>query len=223
MGTGGSANDGGVADGGRVDGGSSDGGILDGSVTLPVVDGSAGGRLAIVRIVDAVIAPIKSDGTSWDPGGGGVPAGLSQELGNALSSINPEAAVASLLLEPTVKALSKPDAYGTAQATVYGMITPAVYLAAADAAVQDNFTPIWPATWNYQNIPIDTDVRISITLFDADLLDSDDPIGSAEINSADLRAALAAQKKLEVKVSDQTNGQLLFIGISVTEQAGSVK
>jgi len=198
--------------------------VLDGSVTLPVVDGSAGGRLAIVRIVDAVIAPIKADGTSWDPSltGASVPPGLSQDLTKALASIDPLAAVASLLLAPATQALSKPDPYGTAQATVYGVITPPHDLATPDAAIQDNFTPIWPATWNYQNIPIDTDVRISITLFDADF-DANDPIGSAEINSADLRAALAAQKKLEVKVSDQTDGQLLFIGISVTEQSGRIK
>jgi hypothetical protein len=35
------------------------------------------------------------------------------------------------------------------------------------------------------------------------------------VNSVDLKAALAAQKKYEVDVSDQTSNQLVFIGISV--------
>ena len=69
------------------------------------------------------------------------------------------------------------------------------------------------------NVPVDSDVRIAVTLWDLDLV-NDDPIGSVEINSSDLKDALAAQQKFEVRVDDQTDGQLLFIGISVVQQQG---
>lgn len=92
-------------------------------------------------------------------------------------------------------------------------------LAQRSDAIQDTYTPIWPYGWYYTNVPIDSDVRITVQLWDEDLVD-DDPIGTAQINASDLKAALAAQDKFEVRVDDQTDGQLLFIGISVIEQQG---
>jgi hypothetical protein len=62
-------------------------------------------------------------------------------------------------------------------------------------------------------------VRILVELWDDDLV-NDDPIGAAEINSTDLMDALVAQQKFYVRVDDQTEGQLLFLGISVVQQAG---
>ena len=118
-------------------------------------------------------------------------------------------------------AYKTPDAgsYGWAQATVFGVTGDEYSLAQASEAVQDNYTPIWPDVWRYVNVPIDSDVRILVSLWDSDLV-NDDPIGAPEINSTDLMNALTAQRKYEVRVDDQTDGQLLFIGISVVQQAG---
>jgi hypothetical protein len=178
--------------------------------------------LATVQIVDAIIAPGKADGTAWD-GTVTIPDSVLNALGTALAGGDPVGGTLAVLAGPdlnnAISTLDKPDAYGWAQATIFGSTGYAYYLAQPSEAVQDNYTPIWPEVWQYPNVPIDSDVRILVTLVDSDLV-NDDPIGAAEINSTDLINALAAQKKYEVRVDDQTDGQLLFIGISVVQQTG---
>ena len=102
----------------------------------------------------------------------------------------------------------------------FGTVGQSIWLADEADAIQDSYTPIWPYGWYYTNVPIDSDVRIGVTLIDSDLV-NDDPIGTAEINSTDLKDALAAQDKFYVRVDSQTDGQLLLIGITVVQQAGS--
>ena len=180
-----------------------------------------------VQIVDAIIAPGKADGTSWDETYDGyVPASVLTELGDRAS--RRESCwrdVSRPRWPPNLNnaielVRTKPDAYGTAQATTFGVAGDAYWLAHDRSdAIQDNYTPIWPYGWHYTNVPIDSDVRILVNLSDKDLV-NDDPIGAAEINSTDLMDALAAQQKFYVRVDDQTAGQLLFIGISVVQQTG---
>jgi hypothetical protein len=175
-----------------------------------------------VQIVDAIIAPGKADGTSWDETFT-IPTPVLMELGDALASGDPVGGTLAVLAGPdlnnAISSLAKPDAYGTAQATVFGVTGDAYWLAQRSDAVPDNYTPIWPYGWHYTNVPIDSDVRILVILADEDLV-NDDPIGAAEINSTDLMNALAAEKKFYVRVDGQTDGQLLFIGISVVQQTG---
>jgi hypothetical protein len=176
------------------------------------------GRLVTVQIKDAIIAPGMSDHSDWD-GIGTVDPSVVQAVAQALLASDPAAAVVAALTNPVLDNVDKPDPYGSAQLTVYGVTYAPDALATMDQALPNTFQPIWPSTWLYKNIPIDSDVRIGVDLWDLDLVE-DDTIGSAEINSTDLKAALTAQKKYEVRVDDQTNGQLLFIGISVVEQQG---
>jgi len=182
------------------------------------------GRWVSVQVVDAIIAPSKADGTAWD-GTVMIPDEVLTQVGDALAGGDPVGGVLAVLAGPTlndaIDSLDKPDAFGTAQATVFGTIGEAYWLAQEGDAIQDSYTPIWPYGWYYKNVPIDSDVRISVQLWDSDLID-DDPIGVAQINSSDFKAALAAQEKFYVRVDDQTDGQLLFIGISVTQQTGEL-
>jgi hypothetical protein len=194
-----------------------DASIPDGNVATPT-DGGYTGRLVSVQIKDAIIAPGMADGSDWD-GIGMVDPTVVQEVAAALMESDPAAAVIAALANPVLDSVDKPDPYGTAQLTAYGTTFAPVALVTRDNAIPNTFTPIWPSTWQYKNIPIDTDVRISVDLWDEDLVD-DDPIGDPEINSNDLKTALAAQDKYEVRVGGQTDGQLLFIGISVVEQQG---
>jgi hypothetical protein len=184
--------------------------------------GSYTGRWVSVQIVDAIIAPGKADGTAWD-GTVMIPDSVLNALGTALAGGDPAGGSLAVLAGPDLNSaiisLDKPDSYGWAQATVFGVTGDAYSLAQASEAVQDNYTPIWPDVWRYVNVPIDSDVRILVSLWDSDLV-NDDPIGAPEINSTDLMNALTAQRKYEVRVDDQTDGQLLFIGISVVQQAG---
>ena len=58
------------------------------------------------------------------------------------------------------------------------------------------------------------DVRFLVNLSDVDLV-YDDPIGTAEINMDDVRAALASKQVYHVNVADQTFNTILFVDISV--------
>jgi hypothetical protein len=64
-------------------------------------------------------------------------------------------------------------------------------------------------------VPVDSDVRIGITLWESDLVD-DAPIDAVELNSQDLKDARAAQQVFDVRVDDQGQHQLLFVGVSPT-------
>lgn len=220
--TGSGGSDGGSAgntSGANVDAGTS----TDGNVSSASDGGgSYTGRWVSVQIIDAIIAPGKADGTAWD-GTVPIPDSVLNALGTALAGGDPLGGSLAVLAGPdlnnAISSFDKPDAYGSAQATVFGVTGGAYALAQPSEAVQDNYTPIWPDVWQYVNVPIDSDVRILVSLWDSDLV-NDDPIGAAEINSTDLMGALALQRKYEVRVDDQTDGQLLFIGISVVQQAG---
>jgi hypothetical protein len=192
-----------------------DAGIADEDVSPPS-DGGYTGRLVTIQIKDAIVAPGKADGSNWD-GLGKVDSSVVQAVAAALLESDPAAKVVAALANPVLGNVDKPDPYGTAQLTAYGMTFAPDVRVTRDSAIRDTFTPIFPSTFAYKNVPIDTDVRISVDLWDKDLLD-DDPIGDAEINSTDLRAALAAQNKYEVRVDGQTDGQLLFVGIEVVQQ-----
>jgi hypothetical protein len=209
------------AGGQSIDAGTS----TDGKVSSTGTGGSYAGRWVSVQIVDAIIAPGKTDGTAWDWDLTTVtiPASVWNALGTALAGGDPLGGTLAVLagpeLESAISTTNKPDAYGWAQATVFGVSGDAYWLADRSDAIPDNYTPIWPYGWHYTNVPIDSDVRILVNLSDKDLV-NDDPIGAAEINSTDLMDALAVQQKFYVRVDDQTDGQLLFIGISVVQQTG---
>jgi len=182
--------------------------------------GGAGGytgRFATVLIEDALIGPAKVNGDPWDEGNP-IPQQVFVDLNAALTGPNPfTAAVAVLgekLLTDALSATEKPDVVGTMRLDVAGQIGTEATLVASEERSQDSYTPVFPAPRGYSKVPIDADVRLHIHLQDDDVL-LDDDIGAAVINAADMQAALAARKKVEVPIWDQTNKQILFIGISV--------
>jgi hypothetical protein len=186
-----------------------DGGTSDGGYT---------GRLVSVVITDSIIAPSMANGSNWD-GPGMIDPSVTQEVAQALGASDPAAAVLAVLAGPALQNLDQPDPYGDAYATVFGVPGAKGDLASSAAPESNTFHPIWHTTWYFGNIPIDSDVRITVELSDSDLV-YDDPIDTVEINSTDLKAALAAQQNYEVQTNDQGQGQLLFVGISVTQQSG---
>jgi hypothetical protein len=180
------------------------------------------GRFVTVSLEDCVVGPGKADQTPWDPSLTGVsmiPSKVYSDLATALGAIDPVAAVVGVLAGPTltgaITASQKPDVYGTVRLDIGAKIGDEYWLIERGLQMDDSFRPAFPSGSIYQHVPIDADIRIRFNLFDADALDDDDAIGIAVVNSVDLKAALAAQKKYEVDVSDQTSNQLVFIGISV--------
>lgn len=156
-------------------------------------------------------------------GPGTVDPTIINDVSEALLGANPAAAVLSILANPALATFDPPDPYGTVQATAFGVTGPGYPgLASSANPVSNTYNPIWPnGGFQYTDVPIDSDVRITVSLWDSDVV-FDDTIGVAVINSDDFKAALAAQQKYEVQVNDQTNGQLLFVGIEVVQQAGQL-
>lgn len=61
-----------------------------------------------------------------------------------------------------------------------------------------------------------SDLRVRLSLLDEDLVNHD-AIGVVELNAWDLDAAVKANQVFHVRVDDQANGQVLFVGISVRQ------
>jgi len=186
----------------------------DREISAPL-DSSYIGRLATVQVTEAIIGPGKSGGTQWD-GVGQVSPILLSSLDRALVGPDPVGDVLTALSRHSAS-LGKPDPYGTVQLTAFGIVTDRVPLATVEDAIPDTFVPSWPYRWRYTNVPIDSDVRITVDLLDRDLM-SDDAIGVAEIVPSDLVQALRSRGTFQVQVDGQTEGQLLFVGIDAAEQ-----
>jgi len=236
----GRAGTGGGSTGAAGRGGSTGTGASDGSGGSTGTGGSGGtpinctgtnynGRYVSVTFKDAIIGPGKVDHTAWDVGSGGgtltIPNSVLNDLGTALASGNPVGGAIAVLAGPAlnsaIDATAKPDVFGWVSGTAFGVMGDAFYLAESSERIDNNYTPAWPGTGlTFVNAPIDCDVRFDVTLIDYDPLDDNDAIGTPEINSNDLQDALAAQQKFNVRVDDQTAGQLLFLGITVVQQAG---
>ena len=84
--------------------------------------------------------------------------------------------------------------------------------AVALAKVQDSFTPQWNSA-QWQGVDVRR-ARVRVELIDKDV-SNDDPIGTVEISTQQLRDAAAAGSIFPVRVDSQTNGQVLFLLISV--------
>ena len=165
---------------------------------------------ARVTLVGITFAPNKPDGTQWD-GPGRVSAEDVQLIAGALGAADPYAAVLAVLSKPTIQALEKPDAGGTAAlVSARGGPGPTTVLNAA----RDSFTPqfVGPPTWNH--VPLDGSVRLRVEVIDRDAV-FDDPAGVFEVNRDDMLRALQAGRVYQVRVADQTTRQVLFAGISV--------
>ncbi len=169
-----------------------------------------------VELQSALIGPGKLDRTAWDGDGTMVSTEVWSQLATALAGANPYAAAAALLVNPVLAGTKAPDPLGTARLDVGQGIGLTITLADPATNMEDTYatTWSWPAIW--QKVPIDMPLRIRVSLTDEDLVNHD-AIGVAELNNSHLRAALMAGQVYHVPVADQTNQQILFLGISVRQ------
>jgi len=183
-----------------------------------------------VEVLSALIGPSKVDGSKWD-GIGHVKPEVQQQVQRiaaqkvvALAGLAvgvaaaPYTAAVSLMSGIGTSFLSKedkPDPYGTVEVAVDNEYQPAMKrdLYPRGGFEKDTFMPSFP-DGAFQRIPLKKGTRFRVTLWDKDLTKSDF-IGKAEITYDDLVAALNAGKIYQVMVADQTQNQLLFIGIAV--------
>jgi hypothetical protein len=168
-----------------------------------------------VTLLDAVIGPTKSDGRPWD----GLGAGADREIGAGLDAAvaiadvsQSYATVLGLLAKAANKGLAAPEPYGSGEIArgAGGAFGEAVDL----QADRDTCTPMWRPSRIWRHVELNDRVRIRIKLTDRDF-QFDDPIGAVELNATDLRTALASGHNYHVRTAEQSDRQVLFVGVSV--------
>jgi hypothetical protein len=169
-----------------------------------------------IEIIQCLVGPSKSDGTEWD-----FSATVSSSVTTALASALDLAGIGPILnflATPSIKALSKPDPYGSAELGWVGSgFDPTLTIVLADTTnnMDDTFQPLWLGTRGWAGVSLSSSLMVRLTLFDEDLV-YDDAIGVATISGAQIKAALAAGGTYWVRTDEMTVKQLLAIGIQVT-------
>lgn len=173
-----------------------------------------------IALIDATVAPGTTQGKVWDGPGMASPETI-QAVSRLLASAPARGkagaaaragAVVGEITAAIAAAVAPPDPKGHAELLVGGTSR---RLALPER--QDTFRPTW-SNASFDQVPLVEGLRLRVQLFDADDIGSDDPIGTAELNYDDVVAALSHEQVVQVRVDQQTQGQLLFIGISVTER-----
>jgi hypothetical protein len=173
-----------------------------------------------IALIDATIGPGTAQGKAWD-GPGTVPIAALQEVSRLLATApmrgkaEEAAKTGAVIAEITAaiaNVLARPDPRGQVELLVGGasrrLLLP---------ERRDTLRPTWQGV-SFDQVPLVEGMRLRIQLFDADDIGSDDPIGTAELTHEDIVAALTHEQVVQIRVDQQTQGQLLFVGISVAER-----
>jgi hypothetical protein len=192
------------------------------SITLSCAASGPGAQSALsgpppvvrIRLSTVVIAPMKSDGHAWDATLT-VPSSEARRL--LATAMAPDVALAfeaaGAALKEAGEAFSKPDVTGFATVRrANGLRERRQLLGQADS-----FTPMFDATW--REVELTSTTSLEMDLLDSDL-STDDPIGHVVLTSSDLLQALQENgKTFPVRVTSQTNQQVLFVGVNVEIEA----
>jgi hypothetical protein len=162
-----------------------------------------------VEFRGALIAPTKVNGAPWD-GPGPLDASAATLIAKALAGADPYDAALSVLANPAIAALDKPEPFGDARVMNAGAVLLHVPLQTSE---RDTLTPIWNSA-TAPRVPLAPSTRIEITLLDKDL-EFDDAMGVATVTESDLVAALRAGTVYHVPLAEQTHNQVLFLDLSV--------
>ncbi len=187
-----------------------------------------GVKVVSIQITSAVVAPFKADRCQWDgltcsaasQKDADALADLAGGLVGAIGSAGWGLAVTGILKfvgKPAMQSMARPDPYGTAQIFMGGKWSAEIPLATKKNKTSDTFTPIFPGPPKppgWQGVALTAQVRVRVTLWDADLY-GDDPIGVAEISNAELQGVLKTGKSEYVNTAKDTANQLLLVKMSV--------
>ena len=184
----------------------------DASSGACAVEGSSPADLpefVTVVLEQVLIRPyIVADGTNWD-GTGSASRQIIDAVTTALLGPTPFAQVTSILIDQLIANTAAPDAFGSA--TLYVDATPYEQnLPLRD----DEYVPVFGVSWDSVPLASSADVRLRVSLTDQDLADNDQ-IGVASVSFDEILAALASGDIYPVQVSEQGNGQILFVTVQV--------
>jgi len=179
-------------------------------------------KIVSVQIVNATIGPCKVDGSKWS-GMGKVNPSVTTQLTQLLVKASAYTSIIGFLGSSAISSLGKPEPYGSVEVAIGGQYVSKLQarLVNTAKALERTYTPIFylPA---YQNVPFEEGTRFKVTLYSKNYLNpKPTPIGVAIINYNDLLKALQEEKIYQVPVGDQTQNQLLFIGIEVNAVTSS--
>lgn len=181
-------------------------------------------RFVAVTLHDAVIAPTKRDGTSWDWTASDVNGHAIEQTTNAIAAAlamtNAQAAfvqVAAIMAGPLTRGLAKPDVFGWVDLSCGDDCPGRPFERAFLRSQEDTFTPLFVSMPVWRRVPLGTRTRLTVRLFDEDVVE-DDPIGDVVLTADDLARALADGGNTALRVSNQGAGQVLFVGVSVVAE-----
>lgn len=169
-----------------------------------------------VTLSAAELAPTMANGAPWD-GPQGVLGALTEEgkasLSAALGSLVGNAAVGSAAVGVAAE-LQKPDAAGE---LTFVSGAGGVNVTAVVPEARDTTSPRWaPGQATLKGVTLKGTSSLRVLIVDKDL-QSDDPVGSVVLTSAQLSRALARDGVLTVETGDQSSGQLISVSILVVE------
>jgi len=130
----------------------------------------------------------------------------------ALGASDAYTKVLNVLANVNVSGFEKPDPFGTAELLVNDLSVDSVNLGGSD----DTFTPSFSGA-TFTHVKWSGNVRIFVHLDDEDIA-LDDTIAFANIEQAQLEAALAAKAPYHANVASQTANQLAFVTLTVTAE-----
>jgi hypothetical protein len=167
------------------------------------------------RVVDVMIAPTRLDGKPWDRGTGFEDPSIRDRIVTGMNrALNAKGAydAASVALGRLGDAWGRPDVGGSASVDPGDGKQETRSL----EGEKNSLTPRFVARW--EHIPLTHWTTVRMYFVDKDAVGSGD-IGAVVLSPLDLAAALKENGAVHhLRVDDQTNGQILFVGISVKSE-----
>ena len=159
-------------------------------------------REVTITLEAAAVAEAKTDGRKWDD-----PAWFASVAMAGAAALGVDGGLTIGPFLALLSPLEAPDPVGTAVLSYRGGSATHTL-----RARENTRAPRYAVSW--ERVPLTPEVRLRVELRDDDVFESDH-IGLAEVGYDELRAALDSRGVKRVDVREQTDGQLLNLGVSV--------
>jgi hypothetical protein len=163
-----------------------------------------------IRVEETVVRPWNEQQQIWD-GTSAVSPDDVQQLAVALGATNPYAATTAFMYGLAASAWAPPDPFGDIELFTNGGWNPDLAQQLSPVS-DDQFVSLWGYGW--EHVPVEETMQIRVSLLDEDI-SNHDTIGTVIMNYDDVLAAAQSGQVHNVQTSDQGQGNLLFVSISV--------
>lgn len=170
-----------------------------------------------LEVVGLQVGVCKTGGAQWD-GPGTVDDERQRALVGMVQNAVDPSTIASQVAAWGGEGSARPDPFGFIE--LRGPSTPARFqdkrlpLDKRSTFAKDTFTPRFARSYGFRGLTFTEQDAVQVTVYDMEFQDKE-LIGVAEIPFARLAAAFDAKQVTPVYVGDQTNGQLLYVLITV--------